>query len=36
MFHSDISFTQREKAEQFLLDAKAFFISYKDAFEFIK
>ena len=36
MFHSDISFTQKEKAEMFLMDAKSFMISYKDAFDFVR
>jgi hypothetical protein len=36
MFHSDISFTTKEKAVQFGEDAKNFMISYKDALDFIK
>jgi hypothetical protein len=36
MFHTDISFSQKEKAEQFGLDAKAFITSYKDAIDFVR
>ena len=36
MFHSDISYTQKQKAELFSMDAKSFMISYKDAFDFLK
>lgn len=36
MFHSDISFTAKEKAVQFGEDAKIFMISYKDAIDFVK
>ncbi len=36
MFHSDISFTTKEKAVQFAEDAKNFMISYKDALDFLK
>ena len=36
MFHSDISFTPKEKAEQFSEDAKSFLVSYKDAIDFVK
>jgi hypothetical protein len=36
MFHSDISFSSNEKAEQFGEDAKNFMISYKDALDSIK
>ena len=36
MFHSDISFTSKEKAEQFGEDAKNFLVNYKDAIDFVK
>lgn len=36
MFKKDISFTQQEKAQLFTLDAKAFFQSYLEAFNFVK
>lgn len=36
MFHSDISFSPKEKVEQFSEDAKSFLISFKDAVEFVK
>ena len=36
MFHSDVSFSQKEKADQFGLDAKAFITSYRDAFDFVR
>lgn len=36
MFHSDISFSQNEKAIQFSEDAKTFFNSYKDALKYVR
>jgi hypothetical protein len=36
MFHTDISFTSKEKAVQFGEDAKNFLISYKDALNYVK
>lgn len=36
MFHTDISFSQKEKAEQFGLDAKAFITTYREAFDFVR
>ena len=36
MFHSDISFTPKEKAVQFSEDAKNFMMSYKDAIDYLK
>ncbi len=36
MFHSDISFTAKEKAVQFGEDAKSFMISFKDSLDFVK
>lgn len=36
MFHRDISFSSKQKAEQFSEDAKSFLISYKDAIDSIK
>lgn len=36
MFHSDISFSTKEKAIQFGEDAKNFLISYKDAITYVR
>jgi hypothetical protein len=36
MFHTDISFTQKEKAEQFGIDAKNFIATYREAFDFVR
>jgi hypothetical protein len=36
MFHSDISFDNKQKAQQFGEDAKAFMISFRDAVDFVK
>jgi hypothetical protein len=36
MFHSDISFTSKEKAVQFGEDAKNFLMSYKDALNYVR
>ncbi len=36
MFHSDISFTSKEKAIQFGEDAKTFMIAFKDAIDYVK
>jgi hypothetical protein len=36
MFHSDVSFSQKEKAELFGRDAKAFITTYREAFDFVR
>ena len=36
MFHSDLSYTQAEKATLFTLEGKAFLNSYVDALNFVK